>query len=110
MAFGQVNLEYLYKFSQDLFTLSAPTRKERIEDLARMRQATLAQQTAEWGMRTMQASFPWLKDRFHYKERGEQQLVLKMMALPFNMRAQMVGIYQLCNTYMRHLEQDANQD
>ncbi len=95
LAFEQANWEYLYTSYHDLFASSAPTCEERIEDLARMREATSAQQTVEWGMQTMQASFPWLKDRYCYEEQGEQQLVLKMMVLLFNMRAQMVGIDQI---------------
>jgi hypothetical protein len=47
LAFGQVNREYLYKLSQDLFGSSAPTRHERKLELKKKRQATLAQQTAE---------------------------------------------------------------
>jgi hypothetical protein len=58
----------------------------------------------------MQSSFPQMKDRFCYKEQGEQQIVLEMMVLLFNMHAQMVGINQIHNIYMRHLMQDANQD
>ncbi len=41
-----------------------------------MRQATSARQTSEWGMLSMQTSFPRLHDRFHYKECGEQRIVL----------------------------------
>ena len=42
---------------------------------------------AEWGMLTMQASFPRVKDRFVYEERGEQRIVLKMFVILYNMRA-----------------------
>lgn len=72
--------------------------------------ATSARQTAEWGMRGLQASFPRLKDRFVYEERGERRITLKMLLLLYNMRARMVGINQIRNTYMPHLIQDANQD
>jgi hypothetical protein len=58
----------------------------------------------------MQASFPRVKDRFVYGERGEQRIVLKMFAMLYNMRARMVGINQIQNTYMRHLKRDANED
>jgi hypothetical protein len=61
-------------------------------------------------MLTMQASFPRVKDRFVYEERGEQRIVLKMFAMLYNMRARMVGINQIQNTYMRHLKRDANED
>jgi hypothetical protein len=74
------------------------------------KEATSARQTAEWGMRMIQKSFPGLKDRFVYEERGERRICLKMMVLLYNMRARMVGINQIRNTYMRHLTRDANKD
>jgi hypothetical protein len=70
-----------------------------------IRQATLAQQTAEWGMRMIQTVFPWNKDQFVYKEKGEWRICLKMLVLIYNMWcARMVRINQICNTYMKHLE------
>jgi hypothetical protein len=56
--FGNVNRNYLYKLCQDLLGSSAPTRRERILDLRKKREATSARQTAEWGMLLLQASFP----------------------------------------------------
>jgi hypothetical protein len=35
------------------------------------RQATSVRQLSEWGMRGLQGSFPRLKDRLLYEERGE---------------------------------------
>ena len=109
-AFGSVNRKYLYKSCQDQLGSNAPTRRLRKLDLQKKRQATSARQTAEWGMLTMQASFPRVKDRFVYEERGERRIVLKMFVLLYNMRARMVGINQIRNTYMPHLERDANED
>jgi hypothetical protein len=84
--------------------------RERITDLRKKREATSARQTAEWGMLTMQASFPRIRDRFVYEERGERRIVLKMFVLLYNMRARMVGINQIRNTYMPHLLRNANED
>ena len=109
-AFGNVTREYLYKSCQDLLGSNAPTRRERLLDLQKKRQATSARQTAEWGMRGLQSSFPRLKDRFVYEERGERRITLKMLVLIYNMRARMVGINQIRNTYMPHLNRDANND
>ena len=109
-AFSNVSRDYLYKSCQDLLGSSAPTRRERILDLQKKREATSARQTAEWGMLALQASFPRLKDRFVYEERGERRIVLKMMVLLYNMRARMVGINQILNTYMPRLMWDANED
>jgi hypothetical protein len=109
-AFASVSRDFLYKSCQDQLGSKAPTRRERKLDLQKKRQATSARQTAEWGMLTMQASFPRVKDRFVYEERGERRIVLKMFVLLYNMRARMVGINQIRNTYMKYLERDANED
>jgi hypothetical protein len=110
LAFRSMKMNYLYKSCQDHLGSKAPTHWERQLDLQKKRQATLARQTAEWGMLAMQTSFPRVKDRFVYKERGEWRIVLKMFVILYNMRARMVGINQIRNTYMRHLEHDANED
>ena len=73
-------------------------------------EAPLAWQKVELGMRMIQTSFPWLKDRFVYEERGEWRIYLKMLVLIYNMRARMVGINQIRNTYMKYLTRDANED
>jgi hypothetical protein len=69
-----------------------------------------AGQTAEWGMRMIQTSVPRIKDRFVYEERGKRRIYLKLLILLYNMRARMVGINLIRNTYMRHLMRDANKD
>ena len=70
----------------------------------------MARQKAEWEMRVIQMSFPRLKAHFVYEERGERRIYLKMLVLIFNMRARMVGINQIQNTYMKYLTRDANED
>jgi hypothetical protein len=60
-AFGSVKRNYLYKSCQDHLGSKAPTRKGRKLDLQQKRQATLARQSAEWGMLAMQTSFPRIK-------------------------------------------------
>ena len=73
------------------------------------REATAMRQSAEWGMRALQSSFPRLKDRITYEETGERKIILKMMVLLFNLRSRRVGINQILNTYMPALEQNANE-
>jgi hypothetical protein len=109
-AFGNVDREYLYKSCQDLLRSSAPTQAERKMELQKRREATSARQTAEWGMLKMQVSFPRVRDQFVYKEHGERRIVLKMFVLLYYMRARMVGINQIRNTYMQHLLHNANED
>jgi hypothetical protein len=60
-------------------------------------------------MLAMQTSFRRPKDRFAYGERGEQRIVLKMFVLLYNMQVRMVGINQIQNMYMRHLERNGNE-
>ncbi len=74
------------------------------------RAATSARQTTEWGMLTIQASFPRIWDWFIYDERGERRIVLKMFVLLYNLWARMVGINQIRNTYIPHLQRNANED
>jgi hypothetical protein len=64
-------------------------------------------QSAEWGMRAIQSSFPRLKDRFIYEELGERKIILKMMILLYNVRARLVGIIQI-KKYMPALNVNAN--
>jgi hypothetical protein len=110
LAFGNVTRAYLHKLCQDDLGSDAPTRKLRKLDICKKREATSARQTAEWEMQMFQTSFPWMKDRFVYEERGEQRICLKMLMLLYNMHARMFGINQIRNTYMNRLARDAYED
>ena len=72
------------------------------------RQATSVRQLSEWGMRALQGSFPRLKDRLLYEERGERRIILEMIVLLFNYRASTVGMNQIQSSFMPHLERSAN--
>ena len=65
-------------------------------------EATSMRQSAKWGMRAIQSSFPRLKNRFLYEENGERRIIFKFMLLLHNVRARRVGINQIRNTYMPH--------
>ncbi len=67
-------------------------------------------QMAEWGMRTIQSSFPRLKDMFVYEETGERRILMKMLCLLYNLRACTVGINQIKNVFMKQLNEDANNE
>ncbi len=81
---------------------------ECTKDIQRKRAATSTRQAAEWGMQAFQSSFPWVKDWFVYKEQGERCLIMKMIVLSYNLRANIVGINQIQNFYMPNLEQCGN--
>ena len=65
-------------------------------------------QSAEWGMRAIQSSFPRLKDTFVYEETGERPILMKMICLLYNLRAHFVEINQIKNVFMKRLDEDAN--
>ena len=108
-AFGRVNREFIIKLSQDDLFLNADNFEDQVEEIQIARQATSMRQAAEWGMRALQSSFPRMKDRFVYEERGERRITLKLFVLLFNMRARMVGINQIKNVYMANLNRDAEE-
>ena len=56
----------------------------------------------------MQSSFPHLKDRIIYEDIGERKVIMKMIIVLYNLKAQCVGINQILNMYMPELERDAN--
>ena len=103
-AFSKHHYTFLIKSSQDCVVGSDGTR----ESIATFRQATSARQASEWAMRAFQGSFPRIKDRFVYEERGERKAVLLSMVLLYNLRSRLVGINQILHTYMPHLSVEAN--
>lgn len=101
-AFSRGNYPFLIKSAQD--EQGASTALENVQ----LRQATSVRQASEWGMRGFQGSFPRIKDRFIYEERGERKLMLWCTVLLFNLRTKLVGLNQILSTYMPHLGAEAN--
>jgi len=102
-AFCRKEAPFLIKSSQTDPVTNSP------EELLVNRDATSMRQAAEWGMRSLQSSFPRLKERLVYEEAGERRFILKLMILLYNYRARTVGVNQIRNTYMPNLEIDANE-
>lgn len=106
-AFAKTERPFLIKSSQQ-----PPIECDDIQqfraDVAVHEAATSMRQSAEWGMRAIQSSFPRIQDRFLYEEYGERKIILKMMILLYNLRARKVGINQIKSVYMPDLEHDAN--
>jgi hypothetical protein len=109
-AFSSLNHEFLIKSSQD--DLTADAQYENIDDqitnIAMKREATSMRQSAEWGMRAVQASFPRLKDTMIYEEYGERRITFDCLFHLFNMRSRLVGINQITAVYLPTLDVDAN--
>jgi hypothetical protein len=74
------------------------------------RQVTSLRQSAEWGMRALQAGFPRLKDRLVYEETDERKCIMYSIVLLFNLRSRIVGMNQISSTfYSSSIEQTANE-
>ena len=71
------------------------------------RQATSVRQMSEWGMRGLQASFPRLKDRMPYEEKGERRLTMRLIVYLYNYRASVVGLNQIQSVFMPWLQRSA---
>lgn len=76
-------------------------------EIMKMRRATSARQASEWRMRGFQGSFPRMKDRMVYEDRGERKLVILTTVLLFNLRSSLVGINQILSSFMPHLSREA---
>ena len=72
------------------------------------KEAVSMRQSAEWGMRAFQSSFPRLKDRIPWEVYGKRKKVMRLMILLYNFRTRMIGINQIVNVYKKPLEEDAN--
>jgi hypothetical protein len=106
-AFRMRNKPYIIKSSQNDIVGAGATIWEQRIDLLRKQQATSMRQCSEWGMRTIQASFPRLCDKFPFETKGERRIAIKMMVLIYNLRARLVGINQIKNVFMPALQVDA---
>lgn len=72
------------------------------------RDATSVRQLSEWGMRGLQGSFPRLKDRIKWEERGERKFLLQLVIFLFNYRSEAVGFNQITTVYLPNLQHPAN--
>ena len=80
-AFSMKRYPFLLKSSQNRPLAENPENFRR--EVTINAEVTSMRQSAEWGMRAVQSSFPRLKKRFVYEERGEGRIILKMMILLF---------------------------
>ena len=82
----------------------------KLQRFVMSRQATSIQQLSEWGMRCLQGSFPRLKDKFRYEEKGERKFIVQMIVLLYNFRASKVGQNQIASVYVPYLHWNENRN
>jgi hypothetical protein len=97
-AFARRRFPFLIKSCQVL-PANAPQRVILVSQ-----DATSLRQSAEWGMRALQGSFPRLKDRFHYEEFGERLLMLLTIVHLYNFRTRYIGLNHIRSTFMPQFE------
>jgi hypothetical protein len=102
-AFSRRRYEFLIKSSQE-----APVGADAAT-VALNRQATSLRQTAEWGMRAIQSSFPRLKDDIFYEEYNERYLLLLSVVHFYNFRVRYVGINQIRTVFLPHLDKSLSE-
>jgi hypothetical protein len=88
-AFASGQFRFLIKSSQDDLTADDEhdNIQDQIADIAVKRAATSMRQSAEWGMRAVQSSFPCLKDTMLYEEHGEKRIIFNCLFHLYNLRA-----------------------
>ena len=59
------------------------TNLEAVDEICMNQDTTSMCQSAEWGIRSMQLSFPQVKDNFVYEEKVERRIMLKNFTLKF---------------------------
>ncbi len=87
LAFSNLERGYLLKSDQDLLDSSAPTRCKQKSWASTKTADYLGTADGRVGL--------WVKDQFIHEEQGEQQIMLKMFVLLYNMQVRMVGINQI---------------
>jgi hypothetical protein len=97
-AFARGRYPFLIKSCQTLPTNALHQRVLVNSEASSMRQS------AEWGMRGLQASFPRIRDRLTYEENGERLLILLTVVHLFNFRTRYVGLNQIRSVFLPQLE------
>lgn len=101
-AFSRSNYPFIIKSGK-------PTVEMNINELNILEEATSMRQSAEWGMRAFQCSFPRVKDRIPFEYKGQRKLMMKLLILLYNLRTKKVGINQILNVYMPSLDRNVNE-
>lgn len=77
---------------------------ETAQEAFMLEDALSVRQSAEWGMRALQAAMPRLKARWPYEERDERLIGLTLIALLYNFRCNNMGMNQIRNVFWTNQE------
>jgi len=96
-------------FSKNAYSFLIKSGSNIVLPSEKSKQAISLRQSAEWGMRKLQAVFPHLKGRLQNEENGERKCIRYSFVLLFNLRSNLVGLNQILSTfYSACIERSAN--
>ena len=101
-----VDSAFLAKNAPFIIKTSANVTNRTRQQIRNALSETSCRQFSEWGMRLLQGSFPRIVDRFPFENIGKRKLFIHLCVLLSNLRARRVGINQIRNVYLPHLEND----
>jgi hypothetical protein len=99
---GKAAVDSAFSLKRCPFLVKSGKKKHRETALQRRirHQATFLRQSAEWGMRALQGSFPRLKDRIIYlDDMADRKVFLNLIPMIYNFRTMFVGLNQIRSTF-----------
>ncbi len=106
---GKVIVDSAFKLRNNPFLIRTSLALAPMRDgILFQRDAVKLRQSAEWGMHSFQSSFPRLRDRIRYEERGERLETMRMFVYLYNFRTNLVGCNQIRSTFAPWLEAQAD--
>jgi hypothetical protein len=104
---GKAVVDSAFSMKRCPFLIKSGKKKNRETAVARRirHQATFLRQSAEWGMRALQGSFPRLKDRIiYFDDMADRKLFLHLIPMIYNFRTKFVGLNQIRSTFYPNFE------
>ncbi len=104
---GKAAVDSAFSLKRCQFLINSGKKKHRKTALERrMRhQATFHHQSAEWGMRALQGSFPGLKNCIiYFDDMADRKLFLHLVPMIYNFWTEFVGLNQIRSTFYPNFE------
>ncbi len=106
---GKVIVDSAFKLRNNPYLIrTVQTLAQTRDGILFQQDAVKLHQSAEWGMRSFQSSFPRLCDRICDEERGERLETMRMFIYLHNYCTNLVGCNQIHSTFAPWLEAQAD--
>jgi len=108
---GKVVVDSAFKLKNNPYIIRTARRVHfDWESILTAQEAVKLRQSAEWGMRAFQSSFPRLRDKIKFEDRGERLENLRLFVYLYNFRTNVVGCNQIRSTFTPWLEAEVDGD